>query len=146
MRNVILWLHIGAAGTWLGANMFQLVGGPLVRKAGAATESAWLRAVVDLSKRLYPPAAILALLTGIELVRRGAWSYGDVFVMIGITMVVFGAVVGSALIGPWSTRLIEAIDTGGESASLRNRLNGITILETALVLFTIYAMVAKLGA
>lgn len=146
MRNVILWLHIGAAGTWLGANMFQLVGGPIVRRAGDAAESAWLRAVVELSKRLYPPAAILALLTGVELVRRGAWSYGDVFVMIGITMVAFGAVVGSALIGPWSTGLIEAIDRNGDTTSLRRRLSGITVLETALVLFTIYAMVAKLGS
>ena len=146
MRNVILWLHIGAAGTWLGANMFQVVGGPIIRRAGDAAESAWLRTSVELGKRLYPPAAILVLITGIELVRRGAWSYGDTFVLIGIAVVVFGAVTGSALIDPWSKKLITALETNDETASLRTRLNGIGLLDTALVLFTIYVMVAKLGA
>lgn len=146
MRNIILWLHIGAAGTWLGANMFQLVGSPIMRRAGVAAESAWLHTVVQMGKRLYPPAAILALITGIELVRQGAWSYGDTFVLIGIAMVVFGAVAGTALIGPWSERLMGALETNGDTTSLRTRIGGIGLLDTALVLFTIYAMVAKLGS
>lgn len=146
MRSVILWLHIAAAGTWLGANMVQLVADPIMRKTGSAVEAAWLKSTVAIGNRLYPPAAVIALITGVELVRRGGWSYGDTFVLIGLGMIAFGVVSGIGIIGPASKHLIAAVEADNDAPSARRRITLSGGVDTALVLFTMYAMVAKLGA
>lgn len=143
---MILWLHIGAAGAWLGANATQFLARQTMRKAGPESEAAWWRTTVVMARYLYTPAAIIALLTGVELVRRGPWSYGDAFVSVGFVMVAISAVLGIRIFGPQGELAASQLTAGQDAGATRSKLAAFGALDTALLLFTIYAMVSKLGA
>ncbi len=58
MRDFILFLHILAAGTWLGANIAQLVVNPVMGRIGGAPAAAWMRQTVRMGLVLYAPTAL----------------------------------------------------------------------------------------
>jgi uncharacterized membrane protein len=148
VSNFVLWIHVLAAGAWFGTNVVQAVAPPLMARGGDATMATWHRATSDFGTRIYTPAAIILLLTGVELVRSRGWSYGDTFVLVGIGTVVVGSVLGAFVFGPGGRAAGDAIDAGDRSnaGAAVNRLRGFITLDTALLLFTIYAMTTKLGA
>jgi hypothetical protein len=149
LRDVLLILHIAGAGTWLGANVVQAMAPSLAAKQGAAAQAGWYRVAAKLSSRLYMPAAILILATGIWMVLLvDAYGFGTLFVTIGLAMIVIGAVLGILVFDRGSERAAAAIDTGDQSAirSATGRLAAFGVLDTVLLLFTITAMVLRLGA
>lgn len=142
-------LHIAGAGTWLGANVVQAVAPPLAARQGEAVAAGWYRISSDLSNRLYMPAAITILVTGIFLVLESdVYGFDSLFVGIGMGMIVVGAVLGIVVFGPGGLRAAEAIESGdGASArSAQARLAGFGILDTLLLVFTIAVMVLRWGA
>lgn len=147
-RNLLLVLHIAAAGAWLGANILQaIIPGILGPVSPAAAK--WFRATEKLSRSFYIPVGVTVLVTGILLVLHSTvYGFGSVFVTIGFAAVIIGAVLGSTVFGPKSTEIAEAIESGDNERA--NRVRATTgqfgVLDTLVVLFTIYAMVSKLGA
>jgi len=147
-RDVLLILHIAGVGVWLGANVIQAVVPPMAAKAGKETLAWWYRVSSTLSARLYMPAAILILLTGILLVlQTEAYGFGSTFVTIGFAMIVVGAVLGIVVFGPGGESAADAAETGDEPALRRaaGRITRFGLLDTVLLLFTITAMVLRLG-
>ena len=67
LRDILLVLHIAGAGTWLGANIVQAVA-PDGRQARPGCRCRMVRIAAGLSTRLYMPAAIVILATGIWMV------------------------------------------------------------------------------
>lgn len=146
-RNLLLVVHIAAVGAWLGANIVQAIVPGLIGAESAAA-AAWFRVTEKMSKALYIPAGVIVLVTGVLLVLNSeAYGFGSVFVSIGFAAVVVGAVLGSVVFGPKSRAIADALDSG--DVTLANRLRAATgrfgVLDTLILLFTIYAMVAKLG-
>ena len=146
-RNILLVIHIAAVGAWLGANIVQAVVPGLLGPESAAA-SAWFRVTEKMSKALYIPAGVTVLVTGVLLVLNSeVYGFGTMFVTIGFLAVIIGAVLGSVVFGPKSRAIADALDTG--DFGLANRLRASTgrfgLLDTFVVLFTIFAMVAKLG-
>jgi hypothetical protein len=149
LRDVLLILHIAGAGTWLGANVVQAMAPSLAAKQGPAEQAGWYRVAAKLSSRLYMPAAILILATGIWLVLLAdAYGFGTLFVTIGFGMIVIGALLGIFVFDRGSERAASAIDAGDQVASRSaiGRLAAFGVLDTVLLLFTITAMVLRLGA
>lgn len=150
LRDVLLILHIAGAGAWLGANIVQAMAPSLAAKQGPAAQSGWYRVAARLSTRLYMPASILILVTGIWMVlaSEGAYSMGSTFVTIGFGMIVIGALLGIFVFDRGSERAATAIDAGDQSAvrSATGRLAAFGVLDTVLLLFTITVMVLRLGA
>lgn len=148
MTDVVLWLHIVAAGTWIGTNVVQALAPSLLAEGGPLVKATWARAVVGFGTRIYVPAAVLLLLTGVELVRSLEYSYGDLFVILGIVTVLVGGALGGVVYGPSGRSLAQAVESGdgSEEKRLNTKLRSIGFLETVLVLFTAFAMVAALGA
>lgn len=148
MTDVLLWLHIVAGGVWIGTNVVQLVAPRLLADGGPLVKATWARTVVGFGTRIYTPVAIVLLLTGIELVRSLDYSYGDTFVLIGIAVVIIGGVLGGVVFGPTGRSLADAVEAGDEEET--ERLDGkrrtFELVDTGLVLFTIYAMVVSLGS
>ena len=146
-RDILLVLHIAGAGTWLGANVVQAVVPPSVARVGAATLAGWYRLSSVLAKRLYMPAAILILITGVLLVLQDdAYEFGSVFVTIGFGMIVVGALLGIFVFGPGGDAAADAVESGDQSA-IRAAVARITrwgLIDTLLLLFTITAMVLRL--
>jgi hypothetical protein len=149
LRDVLLILHIAGAGTWLGANVVQAMAPSLAAKQGPGAQAGWYRVAAKLSSRLYMPAAILILGTGIWMVLlEDAYGFGTLFVTIGFVMIVVGALLGIFVFDRGSERAAEAIEAGDQTASrsATGRLAAFGVLDTVLLLFTITAMVLRLGA
>ena len=146
-RDVLLVLHIAGAGTWLGTNIVQAVVPGMAARQNAETAAGWYR-ITSKFNRIYFPSAILVLLTGILLVLQdGAYSFGTTFVTIGFGMIVVGALFGILVFGPGGERAAEAIESGDQSRirSAVARLATFGTIDTLLLLFTITAMVLRLG-
>ena len=149
LRDILLVLHIAGAGTWLGANIVQAVAPSMAAKQGPAAAAGWFRIAAGLSTRLYMPAAIVLLATGIWMVLiDDAYGFGTTFVTIGFAMIIIGTLLGIFVFERGSIRAADAIDSGDQTAvrTTRGRLAGFGILDTLLLLFTITAMVLRLGA
>lgn len=147
-REILLVLHIAGAGTWLGANVVQAVVPPAAARAGSSTLAGWYRITSALSTRLYMPAAILILVTGILLVLQSeAYGFGSAFVTIGFATIIVGAILGIVVFGPGGEAAADAVESGDQSA-IRSAVAKITrwgLVDTLLVLFAITAMVMRLG-
>jgi hypothetical protein len=77
-----------------------------------------------------------------------AYGFGTLFVTIGFGMIVIGALLGIFVFDRGSERAASAIDAGDQVASRSaiGRLAAFGVLDTVLLLFTITAMVLRLGA
>lgn len=138
-RNLLLAVHIAAAAAWLGANFVQLALTPQFAKKGGEITAAWFDAASWLGKRYYSLAGAVLALTGILLVQETAYDWSAGFVAVGITVIVIGAVLGVAFFAPEGERLAAASREGRPVAS--GRYLGVALLDTALVLAAVCAMV-----
>jgi hypothetical protein len=77
-----------------------------------------------------------------------AYGFDTLFVTIGFAMIIIGTLLGIFVFERGSVRAADAIDAGEEAAAkaASGRLAGFGILDTLLLLFTITAMVLRLGA
>lgn len=150
LRDILLVLHIAAAGTWFGANIVQAVAPARAAKQGPGAAAGWYRVAGGLSSVLYMPVGIVIVVTGIwmVLISDGAFSFGSVFVGIGFTVVVIGALLGKFVFEPTSAKAADAIESGDDGAikATSGRIAGFGALDTLLVLLAITVMVLKLGA
>jgi hypothetical protein len=146
-RDILLVLHIAGAGTWLGANVVQAVVPPAAARAGTATLAGWYRLTSVLARRLYIPAALLILLTGVLLVLQDTrYGFGSTFVVIGFGMIVVGALLGSLIFGPGGEAAAAAVESG-DGRAIRLAVARITrwgLIDTLLLLVTITVMVLRL--
>ncbi len=146
LRDVMLVIHIAGAGTWLGANMIQVVVPGLAARQGAEVAAGWYRVAGQLSKRLYMPASILILITGIVMVLQDdSLSFGTLFVTIGFGMIVLGALLGIFIFDPGSEAVAEAVESGDQSRmkAATARIATFGTVDTLLLLFTMTAMVLR---
>ncbi len=67
MRNTLLVLHILAAASWFGTNMVQVAVLPGINRQGAAAAASWHRTALGFVYRIYTPAAVVSVATGILL-------------------------------------------------------------------------------
>jgi hypothetical protein len=149
LRDILLVLHIAGAGTWLGANIVQAVVPPMAARQGPQAAAGWYRVAGALSKRLYMPASILILVTGIWMVlENDDYGFGSGFVSVGFGMIIIGALLGIFVFEPGSERAAQAIDSGDRAAIRAStaRIAAFGTADTLLLLFTITAMVLRLGA
>ena len=146
MRDVALWLHIIGASMWIGTNVAQMVIGPKLVNGGAGLQ--WLKAVEKASGPIYGSASVLILLTGIYLVlSNDAFSFGSAFVGIGIAVVIIGGAL-AGLVFNRKTRQVIGLFEGGDSAKaipVYKSIASWAVLDTALLVFAVLAMVSKWG-
>lgn len=149
MRDGLLIVHILGVATWFGANMVQMFVTPRMSKAGDAAAADWQRTVVAMGKMLYTAAAVVVLVTGFGLVgtSNDLFSYSDTFVIIGIVMVVIGAVLGMAFFGPQGEKAAAAYESGNSAGgtAIVRKTAWMGALDTGLMVVTVAAMVMKWG-
>lgn len=145
-RDVLLVLHIAGAGTWLGANVVQAVVPAPLARAGSDALAGWYRTTSRLSTRLYIPAALLILITGVLLVvQSDAYGFASNFVTVGFGTIIVGAILGRLVFEPGGEVAASAVESedGARIKSAAGRLAGFGILDTLLLLFTITVMVLR---
>ncbi|MGH3651007.1 MAG: DUF2269 family protein [Acidimicrobiia bacterium] len=146
-REILLVLHIAGAGVWLGTNVVQAVVPPMAARAGAATLIGWYRISSALATRLYIPASVLILVTGVLMVLEiDNYGFDSTFVTIGFAMILIGALLGQFVFGPGGRTAADAVESGDPTAirSSVSRLTTFGVIDTILLLFTITVMVLRL--
>ena len=144
-RTILLAIHIAAVGGWLGANFVQLALTRQFDKEPANVGAAWSRQTIWLGERYYPAAGALIAITGVLLVLDGDWSWGSGFIWVGAAVIVIGAVMGVAFFSPLAKRRIEALEAGdtAKAGEVQGRIVPLALVDTALVLLAVLAMVHK---
>ncbi|MCP3853481.1 MAG: hypothetical protein GY698_01945 [Actinomycetia bacterium] len=146
MRTFLLVLHIVGVAAWLGGNLTQMMVLPMMERAEHTAAIAWHRASGQMAKIYYSIAGALITVTGICLVIEGPYTFSDGFVSVGFLVVVIGGVMGVVFFAPASRAAITAHELGGGPTlqAVLKRFTMGAIVDTGLVIFTVYAMVAKL--
>ena len=150
MFEILLFVHILGVAAWFGANLVRaFVRGPM-SKADSATAATWHRATVSMGRVIHTPAAIAVFITGFGLVGLSEGAYGMTapFVVVGIIVVVVGAVLAMSVLGPNGERIASAYEDGdsalAETVARRSALLG--WVDTLLVAFATLVMVLRWGA
>ncbi|MCP5028178.1 MAG: hypothetical protein GY929_18020 [Actinomycetia bacterium] len=146
MRTLLLVLHIVGVAAWLGGNLTQMMVLPMMERAEHTAAMAWHRASGQMAKIYYSIAGTVIMVTGIGLVLDGPYAFSDGFVSVGFLVVVIGGVMGVVFFAPTSRAAITAHELGGgpNLQAVLKRFTVGAIVDTGLVIFTVYAMVAKL--
>src|SRR5688500_18885434 len=83
--EVLLLVHVLGVAVWLGVGVALLVIGNRFRTGG---DNAGLKSLFDqtewLTQRIFIPVSLLVLVAGILLVIEGPWSFGDLWVVLGL--------------------------------------------------------------
>jgi hypothetical protein len=144
-RTLLLALHIVGVAAWLGANFVQLVLSPRFARGPSEVAAAWTRQTIWLGERYYNVVGALIAVTGVLLVLESDWSWSAGFVWVGIGVVVVGGVLGGVFFGPLAKRRAAALESGDDAgaAAAQGRIIPLAVLDTALIVTAVLAMVDK---
>jgi uncharacterized membrane protein len=149
LHDILLVIHILSVIVWLGAGIGSTYIGPKLVDSGGAVALSWLRVSETMGSRVYGPASGLTLLSGIGLVlTTDAYSFGSLFVILGMSVWVLVAIGSGAIGGRQEKRALEAFEAGDEATGRETlrKLNVWVIVEFALLLTTLVAMIYRWGA
>jgi hypothetical protein len=144
-RTLLLSLHIAAVAAWLGANFVQIAVSPRFARERPEVAAAWNRQQMWLGQRYYSLAGAVIAISGVLLVLDGDWSWSGKFIWVGIAVIVIGGVMGVAAFTPLAEKSLTALEAGDApaAAEVNRRVTALALLDTALVLTAILAMVHK---
>lgn len=149
MRDLLLTIHLIGVAAWLGGNLTQMTVMPMLERGGHQTAEHWHNASGSMARVYYSLAGVVITLSGAALVLDSdAYSFSDPFVGIGFTTVIIGGILGMAFFAPSSRAAVDAHRIGDPGAAfrIRQRFTIGALADTTLVVFTVWAMVAKLGS
>jgi uncharacterized membrane protein len=144
--EILLFLHIAAAVVWLGSGFFlQMLifraeasddGG---LKSGIASNSGWM------AQRIFIPASLLVLILGILLTIEGPWSFGDLWIVLGLVGYAMSFLIGILFLEPEGKRIHKAMEAGDhEAAAFRiRRINAVSRIELTVLYLVVAAMALK---
>lgn len=146
--DAYLVVHVAAAAVWVGsAFAMALLGlraslaGSAERAVAFAADSAWL------GLRLYLPANLAVLVSGVLLVHEGNWTYEPLWIQLALAGFVVSFLTGALFFGPGWPRVAKlAAGEGAGSPAVRahcGRLLLGTRLDLGLLLGVIVVMTAK---
>jgi uncharacterized membrane protein len=154
--NLVLFIHIAAAVAAFGGTLsYGLIQAFVMRPENRRHAAFWHHLQGELGKKVITPAATVVLIAGIYMVAAGNYDFSDVFVSIGILIIVALLGLGGAFFSPQEARIAEIaqrdIDAAGtgevvfsdEYGALGRRLMMVGIAANVLVLLAIFLMVMK---
>ena len=150
MFEVLLFVHILGVAAWFGANLARAFGRGPMSRGDDATAATWHRATVSMGRVIHTPAAIVVFVSGFGLVGLSEGAYGMTapFVVVGIIVVVVGAVLAMSVLGPNGKRIASAYEQGdrplAETMARRSSLVG--WVDTVLLAFATLVMVLRWGS
>lgn len=148
MTSVLLYIHILAAGAWIGTSVVQAVTNDRMSRESDEVAVGWLKAVVRWGTVIYAPAAVLVLVSGIWMVAisNEVYRFESLFVVIGFGMVVIGVYFGNRIFGPLSLKAAGLRAKGEDAGPVYGRLRIFGLIDMILLLVTVAAMVGRWGA
>ena len=142
----LLFLHIATAVVWLGSGFFLQM---LVWRAGATGNRPLLQGVASnsgwLAQRIFIPASLAVLVLGVLLTIEGPWSFGDVWIVLGLVGYAFSFLVGITFLEPEGKRIAAAMQSGDEAKAAFHvrRINTVSRIELVVLYLVLAAMALK---
>lgn len=145
--ELLLFLHVSAVAFWLGAELLVEI---LVHRAERQGNPAAIRRLFDEFNALDPismPVTLVVLATGIAMVIDGAWSFGEPWIVIGLSGVAFIYLYGFGYLQPQVNRLQAMSEdqaaTGPAAQALMRRFFALWRIETAVLFLLVFDMTVK---
>ena len=146
--DLLVFLHIAATIVWIGAGFLIAVlvfgaerAGDRVKEAGHHRDVGWL------APRLFIPASMATLVFGILLVLDGPVTFGDPWIVIGLTGWAVSFLLGFFYFKPEGERigaLVEERGPGDPEAERRlHRLNIVDRIQLTILFLVVANMVIK---
>jgi hypothetical protein len=146
--QIYLLLHVVGAIAWVGA---QLVMTLFAGRAAVATAPGRMLELIGdaewLGLRVFLPSNLLVLASGVLLVHEGPWSYGSLWIRLGLAGFSLSFLTGALFFGPqwgWLAKLVEAEGIGSPAAG--RRLWGLLLatgIDLGVLLAVVTAMTVK---
>lgn len=144
-----LFLHIAAAIVWIGGAATAQVFAVLAKRSGdPARTLAFGRDISFVGSRIFLPASIVVLVTGVALTEDGGWDWSEPFIAFGIVAWLVVALTAFGYVLREMGKVGAQISAQGPSPALVGRVNRLVLIAriVILVLFVIVlAMVVKPG-
>ena len=149
LYDFLLFVHLGAAITWLGGGvatqffaMRAIASGDSKRIAAFALDIKWI------GDRVLAIASILTLIAGIALVWESeAWGFGDDWIVIALALFAFTFLAGVGFFGPESGRISALVEReGADSPAAQARIRRILVLsriDLVLLFLIVFDMTVK---
>lgn len=145
--TALKFAHVLAAVLWVGGGFTTILAGILLaRRATAQNQLVILQAVTLLAPRLFIPASVFTLASGVTLLFAAGWGWQP-FTTLGLAGVLFTVSFGAVVLGPSCERALKLADThGAESAipSLR-RVQRLAMMDYSVQFAIVFLMVVKPG-
>ncbi|HEX4929981.1 MAG TPA: DUF2269 family protein [Gaiellaceae bacterium] len=144
--EVLLFLHLAAVAVWLGSGFFLQM---LVFRAGKTGNEPLLQGVASnsgwMAQRIFIPASLVVLMVGILLTIEGPWSFGDLWIVLGLAGYAFSFLVGILFIEPEGKRIAAAMAVGdqGRAAFHVSQINTVSRIELVVLYLVVAVMALK---
>jgi uncharacterized membrane protein len=148
-REFWLFLHVTAAMVWTGGAAAIQVFGILTKRAADPAKTAFFAGNVSFTVlRVFLPAALVVLASGVGLTIESDWDWGEPFIVYGLVFWALVSLVAFGYLGGAIGRAGVQLASEGPSPALGLRLRNLVWLSRVLlgVLLTIvFMMIVKLG-
>jgi uncharacterized membrane protein len=143
--TTLKFAHVLAAVLWVGGGFTTIVSSiVLAGRSPAETQLAIVRATVLLAPRLFIPASIFTLASGVTLLFVAGWGWQP-FTVLGLAGVLFTATFGALVLGPSCERALKLADTHGAEAAIPSlrRVQRLAMMDYAIQFAIVFLMVVK---
>lgn len=150
LYKAIVFVHVFAAIVWVGGAFFFQVKIAQFKRANDNAGFLQLgKDAEDIGQRLFMPASVIVLLSGIAMVWYGPYAF-ELWITLALIGIVATALTGSLFLGPTGgkiARLAEekGVDDPGVTA-MRDRLVTVSRVDYAVLVLVVLDMVFKPGA
>src|SRR3954451_2313047 len=114
LYEFLLFLHIAAAIAWIGSGSLLNL---LAFRYDTAADHEGLRRIAkeagELALILFVPASVAVLILGILLTIDGPWSFGDLWIVVGLGGIASTIFIGAAILGPRAEAVGERLEREG---------------------------------
>jgi uncharacterized membrane protein len=146
MYDLFKFLHVLAAVVWVGGGLALNFLGTRLVAAGSATEIAgFARQLEWIGTRVFMPSSLVLLIAGI-IMTIDAWSFEELWIVIGIGGFLYSFINGAFFVGPLSRRtgqLLSDRDDAPEVSANIQRLFVLGRIELAVLVIVVWAMTIK---
>ena len=145
LYELLLFLHITAAIVWIGSgSLINLLAFRYDRADDLDGLRRVARDVGELSLKLFMPASIATLILGIFLTIDGPWSFGNLWILIGLAGIAATIVTGAAVLGPRSEALGAQLEAEGMTPEVAGKIKQLLTLAR-IDLVVLYLVVADMA-
>ncbi len=143
LYELLLFIHIGASIIWIGSGFLSLLLATTYdRESDEVAIKRFLHDQEWLAMRLFVPASLVVVIFGIALViESDAWSFDQLWVVLGLIGYVATFVTGLFFIKPASERIAGEMESEGGRLSPRLRADIRKLIVTARVDYVTFALV-----